>query len=75
VPGYELIESDPDFGFKSGQLVAMKVHKVGNEKTVDMIPTLVSGHTATSGAVSNDAALRSISAFLPDNSKFGTAKG
>ena len=39
VAGYEVIDSNPEFGFKKNQLVAMKVYKVDNNKTVDILPT------------------------------------
>ena len=39
VAGYEVIDSNPEFGFTKNQLVAMKVYKVDNNKTVDILPT------------------------------------
>jgi hypothetical protein len=70
--GYELIESSPDFGFQAKQLVAMKVYKVGKNKIVDIIPITPSTNSAAS---SNYQAIRSISAFLPENRKFGNIQG
>jgi hypothetical protein len=44
VTGYELIDSNPEFGFGKKQVVAMKVYKKDNKKTVDIIPTAHTGY-------------------------------
>ena len=65
--GYQIVEHQPEFGFSKSQLVAMKVYKIGNETTVDIIP---GGDVQASTRV-----LHSISAYLPPNQKSGSIKG
>jgi hypothetical protein len=65
--GYQIVEHQPEFGFSNSQRVAMKVYKIGNETTVDIIP---GGDVQTSARV-----LHSIAAHLPPNQKSGSIKG